>query len=278
MQPQDPNRRPDERADESPYSGTEPPGQPDHGAQPGQSQYGEPQYGQPQYGQQQYGQASQPQWGSPPPGQAPYGQPLYGQQPYGQTQYGQQPPYGQPQYGQPQYGQQPYGQAGYPYDAIGYLYPGPEPGYPPVPGFPKEYTPWIVRVGSFLIDWLILVIPIIAAEIILTGGSNSANGVAGWRIAVGVILYVVAFALWAYNRWFRMGRTGQSWGKQVTNTKLIGEHDAQPIGAWRSFVREICHIFDNLCGLFPLGYLWPIWDRKRQIFSDKIMSTVVVRV
>jgi len=34
------------------------------------------------------------------------------------------------------------------------------------------------------------------------------------------------------------------------------------------------HIVDGL-SLF-IGYLWPLWDKKRQTFADKIMSTVVV--
>jgi hypothetical protein len=28
--------------------------------------------------------------------------------------------------------------------------------------------------------------------------------------------------------------------------------------------------------LFYLGYLWPLWDAKRQTFADKICSTVVL--
>jgi hypothetical protein len=49
------------------------------------------------------------------------------------------------------------------------------------------------------------------------------------------------------------------------STTLIGEADGQPIGTWRAVVRDVCHIFDNLCGIFPLGHLWPLWDWKRQI-------------
>ena len=56
--------------------------------------------------------------------------------------------------------------------------------------------------------------------------------------------------------------------------KLIGEQTGQPIGAGMSFVRQLAHIVDSL--LCYLGYLWPLWDRKRQTFSDKIMSTVVI--
>ena len=38
-----------------------------------------------------------------------------------------------------------------------------------------------------------------------------------------------------------------------------------------AFVRDITHIVD---GFFYLGYLWPLWDPKRQTFADKICSTV----
>ena len=56
----------------------------------------------------------------------------------------------------------------------------------------------------------------------------------------------------------------------------MGEADAAPIGPGRSFLRQVAHILDALpC---YLGYLWPLWDSKRQTFADKIMTTVVVRV
>ncbi len=41
-----------------------------------------------------------------------------------------------------------------------------------------------------------------------------------------------------------------------------------------SFVRAILHILDALPCL--IGYLWPLWDSKRQTFADKIMGTVVI--
>ena len=33
--------------------------------------------------------------------------------------------------------------------------------------------------------------------------------------------------------------------------------------------------FDSIPGY--LGYLWPIWDSRKQTFADKIMSTFVVQ-
>jgi hypothetical protein len=36
----------------------------------------------------------------------------------------------------------------------------------------------------------------------------------------------------------------------------------------------LAHILDSLpC---YLGYLWPLWDAKRQTFADKVMGTVVI--
>ena len=71
----------------------------------------------------------------------------------------------------------------------------------------------------------------------------------------------------------KQGRTGYSIGKGVLGIKLIAESDGQPIGAGMAFVRYLCHIVDGIC---YIGYLWPLWDRKRQTFADKIMKTIVI--
>jgi RDD family len=36
-----------------------------------------------------------------------------------------------------------------------------------------------------------------------------------------------------------------------------------------AFVRDICHALDTLT--FYIGWLFPLWDPKRQTFADKIM-------
>ena len=41
-----------------------------------------------------------------------------------------------------------------------------------------------------------------------------------------------------------------------------------------SFVRQLAHVLDGLpC---YLGYLWPLWDAKRQTFADKVIGTYVI--
>ena len=74
----------------------------------------------------------------------------------------------------------------------------------------------------------------------------------------------------------RQGRTGQTIGKSAMGTYVVREsrrpvHRRRPVG--RS--RDRAHIVDALPCL--VGYLWPLWDAKKQTFADKIMGTVVVK-
>ena len=90
-------------------------------------------------------------------------------------------------------------------------------------------------------------------------------------MAIGIVAGLVFFV---WNWCIKQGRTGYTIGKGALGIKLIGDQTGQPIGAGMSFVRQIVHIADSLpC---YLGYLWPLWDAKRQTFADKILKTVVV--
>ncbi len=176
----------------------------------------------------------------------PYGQPA---DPYAQQT--QQPGYGQPAYGQPAYGQPAYG------------------GAPAA-----DYANWGKRVGAYLIDGLVVMVGYIPA--IIGGAINGSQ--ADGSSAIGTILtligFVAAIAIFVWNTCMKGGNTGYSIGKGALGIKLIGEQSGQPIGAGMAFVRYLCHIIDGIpC---YLGYLWPLWDSKRQTFADKIMKTIVI--
>ena len=208
------------------------------------------------YGQGPGGYGSPPPaggYGSPPP-PPPGG---YAQQPGGYDQsagYGQPGGYGPPGgYGQPG----PYGQPGaYGQPAGGYG--APQGGYVSQAG---NYSSWLYRVGAYLID----IVPVW----ILIG-----IGVASHNSAVYFIFLLAGFAVTAYNRWYQAGKTGQSWGKRALNMNLIGEQTGQPIGPGKAFLRDICHIVDSI--ICYVGFLFPLWDAKRQTLADKIMQTVVI--
>ncbi|GAA4957078.1 RDD family protein [Actinoplanes utahensis] len=209
------------------------------------------------YGQQQpqqpYGQPQQPQQ---PYGQPQYGQPQqYGQQPqsYGQEQYGQQQPYGQEQYGQKQAG---YGQPAYAHQGS-YGQAG------------TDYASWGARVGAYLIDGLV-VLPFALLAVVL--GMDFTTGEINFFYP---LFFLVAIVASGYNRWYLAGKTGQSWGRKALGIKLISEQTGQPIGGGSAFVRDLAHFLDQISCY--VGYLFPLWDAKKQTFADKIMTTIVVR-
>jgi uncharacterized RDD family membrane protein YckC len=92
-------------------------------------------------------------------------------------------------------------------------------------------------------------------------------------MAIGGVLYLGALGWTIYNRWIRAGRTGQSWGKRLTKIVLLSELTSQPIGPINAFLRDLVHILD---GFAYVGYLWPLWDEKKQTFADKLMKTIVI--
>src|SRR6476469_1594488 len=165
------------------------------------------------------------------------------------------------------------------------------PGYPPPapgPALPKEaYTPWFTRVLGYVID-------VLPAAVVIGIGSGIAFGTADNQCtsnggdsdygvyctsnmtAFGMIVYILAYALvfayWIWNWGYRQGTTGQSIGKSVMKFKVISEKTGQPIGFGLSIVRQIAHVVDSI--VCYIGWLFPLWDAKRQTLADKIMSTI----
>jgi uncharacterized RDD family membrane protein YckC len=185
------------------------------------------------------------------------------------NQPGDQPAYG----GQPGYGQQqpPAAYGAGPPASYAQPYGGETPGY----FMGRTLANWPQRVAAYLIDGLIAGIPLFLAGFLYNPAPGETPS--GTSTLVVFLLYAVFLAVYIYNRCILMGRTGQSWGKQVLNIRLLRMQDGQPVGGGIAFVRDLCHILDGLpCILLPIGFLWPIWDSRRQTFADKIVNTVVV--
>ena len=165
---------------------------------------------------------------------------------------------------------------------------------PPFPAFPppperimsvrahSDHASWSRRVRARLIDqiptYLGLIIfcigyLILIIQLALTSGSTLHVDGAAITLIIGLGVMLISLGWVAYNRWLTAGRTGQSLGKRVTKTRLVGEETYAPIGARNAFIRDLVHILDALT---VVGYLWPLWDDQRQTFADQIMNTVVI--
>ncbi|MFD3440632.1 RDD family protein [Streptomyces sp. NPDC058685] len=201
--------------------------------------------------------------------------------------YGQQPPQGQPGYPQqaphdapPQYGypqQAPQGvppQYGYPQQT-----PPPYGAYPPpgMPGMPGGGMPplahWGQRFGAYLLDALIIVGPMYALGFIdLASSDDPANAGPGPFFAIGLV-YAIGMGFFQL---FKEGKTGQTIGKKVLGISLLREADGSTLGFGMAFVRKLAHFLDSIACY--IGWLWPLWDAKKQTFADKVCNTVVVKV
>ncbi len=129
-----------------------------------------------------------------------------------------------------------------------------------------NYASWGTRVVAYVVDALVT-LPFVLPAVLIEQrvGLN-------W---IAVTLMLLGTVLHGYNRWFRAGRTGQSWGRQLVGARLVGAATGRPIGAPKAFLRDLAHILDDL--ILYIGYLFPLWTKKRQSIADMVMRTVVVR-
>lgn len=192
-----------------------------------------------------------------------------------------------PQYGQPD----PYGGAAPPPGGYGTgPYGGPTP---PAGALPSGgYAGWGKRVGAYLIDGLIVLaagFPIwIGYGIAISSAISQTNSAmadpyptttttvsfSGAAVALILVGFLTSLGAFIWNTCLKGGGTGWSIGKGVMGIRLISERTGQPIGGGMAFVRYVAHILDALpC---YVGYLWPLWDDRRQTFADKILNTVVI--
>ena len=78
----------------------------------------------------------------------------------------------------------------------------------------------------------------------------------------------------AYSVWM-LGMYGATIGKMVMKIKVTKENGSK-LSYSDAGVRELSKILSAL--IFALGYLWMIWDAKKQTWHDHIAKTVVVKL
>ena len=155
--------------------------------------------------------------------------------------------------------------------------PGPPAGYmPPPPGQPGvpagaagSYASWGQRFAAYVLNAL----PGIAIYIV--GGIVAAilgkiAGVLGGLALLVTWLAAIATAIYT----LYLEGEGQSPGKAIMGIRVVGEQTGTKIGGGMGIARQLLHVIDALpC---YIGFLFPLWDAKRQTFADKILNTVVV--
>ncbi len=173
--------------------------------------------------------------------------------------------------------------------------PPPPPSPPPQASPPVEsavtvqdnYASFGRRFVANSIDGIILLViisiinlPLLITTFFLSPEPTTTSGEAPFSPLLLFLPFVVQianlFANIGYPLYF-IGSRGQTPGKMVMKIKVMRLDQQEPPGYVTAFLRETVGKF--ISGLFFfLGYLWMVWDDKKQTWHDKIANTIVVRV
>ena len=165
----------------------------------------------------------------------------------------------------------------------------------PQPGAPAQgqLAGWGARLGAYVIDGLIVVVPALILLAILGGGvlasseGDSDTGVAAFVGALLLTLLVVAIVAFIYAPILmkREGeRNGQTWGKQFLGIRAVRDNgQAWTFGS--AALREVVlknlavGIASSIIPIIPwfLNFFWPLWDDQNRALHDMAASSHVVK-
>lgn len=158
---------------------------------------------------------------------------------------------------------------------------------PPAPELPRRaYTSWIARVVASVLDllpvavawglWQNAEITSTAMECVTSdnGGRvcTSTGSPTGPITLALIVVLATGYLLWNFG--YRQGVTGSSLGKSVMRFQVVDGKTWRPVGFGASFLRQVVHLAD--AALCFVGFLFPLWDARRQTLADKLMGTVCV--
>jgi uncharacterized RDD family membrane protein YckC len=176
----------------------------------------------------------------------------------------------------------------------GWIIPDPIP-LRPAPGY--EYAGFWRRFWAYLIDTLILGIPLWLLELSVLGNSfssffsinafrfdpNTGRYVANPELFTAMIAavksaelifvlgYVVQILYFAICWW----RLGASLGQKLLGVEVRNEQTGTWIGFWRGCLRAFGYLISGF--ILDIGFIWAAFDPRKQGWHDKIAGTVVVR-
>ncbi len=160
----------------------------------------------------------------------------------------------------------------------GSVYAQPYPPRPvPLSAFGTPLSGWWRRVGAYLIDQLVLLIPVTILAIIVGAVGTTSH----WPLSVLDLLEtaVVVTIEASYFAILNGVEEGQTVGNIATGIAVRDAQTGAIIGIGRSLlrwvVRLLLYVF-TLPGI--ISDLWPLWDAQHQTLADKTCGTVVIRV
>ena len=139
---------------------------------------------------------------------------------------------------------------------------------PATPEVAAEYMGFWIRFGAAIIDTIVVwLISFVLSYFPLVH-------IFGYRFAFVPSIFWFPIA-WLYY-WLFTGLKGQTLGKMAVSIKVVDAR-GDKLGLGIAAMREVLGKTISAV-VFCLGFLWIIWDGRKQGWHDKIAKTYVVRV
>lgn len=155
--------------------------------------------------------------------------------------------------------------------------PPPPGGFPPPPPpsgmggvLPGPLATWGQRVLATLIT-AGLVVGFYIVALIVGAILGAVSDVLGALFLVAFYLVSAGAGIYFF---YLDGATGGHPGKRLMGLKTVKADTGQLIGGGMGIARGFCHFIDQI--ICYIGYLFPLWDDKKQTIADKCVSTVVI--
>jgi uncharacterized RDD family membrane protein YckC len=146
------------------------------------------------------------------------------------------------------------------------------------PGGGRQLSSWGRRLAAYLLDFLILVVPLAVVIVIAIAVANANDEDDGAWAAIGLAYLATIILPFIYFTFFHGDARGQTPGKRALGIRVVSDETGQSIGYGRAFGRyAITFVFGIFFLPVVLDYLWPLWDSKNQALHDKVVGSVVVR-
>ncbi len=149
---------------------------------------------------------------------------------------------------------------------------------PPGSGLEVPYAGRGARLIAFIIDWIIVGFIVGAFYVV---GFNILSGHFLWLTfdggsTIGMAVMVVGFVIGFFWRPWFWSHGGQTPGYRITKMQVIRAADGDDLSFVTGIVRLIGYAVDAV--VFMLGFIWILFDAKRQGWHDKMAGTVVISV
>jgi uncharacterized RDD family membrane protein YckC len=150
------------------------------------------------------------------------------------------------------------------------------PPYQPGPAPGVRYSSRLGRLIAYMIDGFLMSIIIGIGYMI--GGvllAMGAGGDSGALALLGTVFLLLGVLLGlAYKPWF-WSRGGQTPGYRIMRLRVVRQNDGGPVSGMQAVGRLLGYVVSSI---LYLGFIWILFDERRQGWHDKLAGTVVIEV